>query len=441
MPKLAVISLGCAKNLVDTEIMLAQLVRAHWELTDDFSAAELILINTCGFIETAKEESINRILEMAEYKNPQVGACRKLIVAGCLVRRYAKELAEEITEVDYWIGLGELGEIAELIEEEARRGQAAPNNTPFLNEANLPRLQVTLPHTAYVKIAEGCDHRCAYCAIPIIKGGYQSRSLESILTETRSLVQAGVKEINLIAQDLTMYGRDLTSKTDLSRLITALLQEAEPEWLRLLYLYPSGVTPELLSQIATDSRICNYLDLPVQHINPRILKMMNRHDPPELILERLAMIRRLVPGIVLRSTMIVGFPTETEAEFEELLQFVKTAPFEHLGVFAYSREEETQAFDYQPQVPAEISEERRERLMLAQQENSLRFLRGFVGKELQVLVDKSFAAGKAIARTAWLAPESDGVVYLKNYYGKTGEFVNCRITDSDAYNLYAELIL
>jgi len=440
MPKLAVISLGCAKNLVDTEIILAQLVAANWELTDDFSEAELILVNTCGFIETAKQESINRILEMAEYKEPQNGVCQKLVVAGCLVQRYAQELATELTEVDYWIGLGEIGQITEIINYEARVGQAALASTPFLNEVGLPRLQVTLPHVAYVKIAEGCSHRCAYCAIPLIKGEYRSRSLESILTETATLVAAGVKEINLIAQDLTLYGHDLRPKQNLNQLITGILTEAQPAWLRLLYLYPSGVNLELLEQIATESRICKYLDLPIQHLNQRLLKLMNRLDPPELILEQLALIRRTVPEIVLRSTMIVGFPSETEAEFEELLQFVKTAPFEHLGVFEYSREEDTPAFAYQSQINSEIKAERRQRLMLVQQKNSAVFLSSFLGKEISVLVDRSLPAGKAIGRTAWLAPESDGVVCLENYHGKAGEFVTVRVTGNDSYNLQAEMI-
>lgn len=437
MPKLAVVSLGCAKNLVDTEIMLGQLAGEGWEVTRDFAEAELILINTCGFIEEAKAESIRNILELSEYKKPDRGSCRKLVVAGCLVERYPQELVKELPEVDHWIGLGEIGRIADLIREKPSGPKVG--GTPYLNDENLPRYQVTLSHTAYVKIAEGCNHRCAYCAIPGIKGRFRSRRPESVVREITRLVEAGVREINLIAQDITMYGRDLPEKIDLRKLLERIVTQAKPSWIRLLYAYPSGISRDLLEFIAAEPTICKYLDLPLQHINGRILKLMRRSDPPERIRELLAMIREVVPELTLRTTLIVGFPTETEAEFREMLDFVNEGHFQHLGVFTYSREEGTPAYDYEPQIPEEVKAERKQRLLAAQQPVSARFLAKLVGRELPILIDRVTPDGGAIGRTASLAPDVDGVVYLENYRGKPGEIRLGLITGSDAYNLYAGL--
>jgi ribosomal protein S12 methylthiotransferase len=436
LSKLGIISLGCAKNLVDSEIMLGQLLQAGWELTSDFSAAELILINTCGFIESAKTESIQQILEMAEYKKPGVGICRYLAVAGCLVQRYAAQLVQDLPEVDFWIGLGEIGEITAKIKQ--KQLQALPVlKTPFLNENNLPRFQATLQHTAYVKIAEGCNHWCAYCAIPLIKGKFRSRSLNSIIREVRQLVAAGVKEINLIAQDLTLYGRDLTPATSLTVLLETIIAEAKPEWIRLLYAYPSGINLPLLKLIAREPSICKYLDLPLQHINARILKLMNRPDGPQQVREKLELIRKTVPQLVLRTTLIVGFPSETEAEFNELLQFVKATRFEHLGVFKYSREEQTAAYSMQPQIKETVKGRREKAILEAQQGISAQYLAGLAGREELVLVDQVWEDGRAVGRSQGFAPDVDGVIYLEGYRGLPGEIVRCRITGSDEYNLSA----
>jgi ribosomal protein S12 methylthiotransferase len=436
LSKLGIVSLGCAKNLVDSEIMLGQLLQSGWELTSDYSVAELILVNTCGFIESAKTESIQQILEMAEYKKPGVGKCRHLVVAGCLVQRYAAELAQDLPEVDYWVGLGEIGEI------NAKINQGQPKalpviKAPFLNESDLPRFQATLKHTAYVKIAEGCNHCCAYCAIPVIKGGFHSRSRSSIVREVKQLVASGVREINLIAQDLTMYGRDLTPSINLKALLETIIAEARPEWIRLLYAYPSGIDRALLELIAREPSICKYIDLPLQHINARILKLMNRPDGPQQLWEKLELIRNMIPKLVLRTTLIVGFPSETEAEFKELLQFVQTARFEHLGVFNYSREEQTAAYQMQPQIKEAVKERRKNTILEAQQAISAQYLAGMVGGNELVLVDQVLENGRSVGRSQGFAPDVDGVVYLEGYRGAAGQIVRCRIIGSDAYNLSA----
>jgi ribosomal protein S12 methylthiotransferase len=439
MPKLAVISLGCAKNLVDTEIMLGQLAGPDWEITQDLAGAELILINTCGFIGPAKEESVNAILEAVEYKKPEQGNCRTLAVAGCLVQRYADDLARQIPEVDYWIGLGEFQQIAAILKEPARGKVAAKLEAPFLNDAGLPRYRVTLPHTAYVKIADGCDHCCSYCAIPIIKGGFRSRRPEAIVAEVKELVRGGVREINLIAQDITMYGRDLAQPSKLAELLRRMISEAGPEWIRLLYAYPAGIDDELLQLMAKEPSICKYLDLPLQHINARILKLMNRVDPPEVIRAKLRKIREVVPEIALRTTFITGFPSESEAEFREVLDFVAEGHFNHMGAFAYSREEGTAAYRMKGLPPKRLRERRRDALLVAQQPVSERFLAAQVGRTQKMLIDRILPDGRAVGRSQGLAPEIDGVVYLEGYKGESGVIIETTITGNDAYNLFAKI--
>lgn len=438
MAKIAVTSLGCAKNLVDTEIMLGQLTEAGWEVTSEFQAAELILVNTCGFIGPAKEESINEILKMAEYKKPEHGSCRKLVVAGCLVQRYAADLIRELPEVDLWLGLGQIGEIANLVKGSGQSKGPDLTAPPFLNEANLPRWQATLKHTTFIKIAEGCSHNCAYCAIPIIKGKFRSVGPDSIIDEVKRMVDQGVKEFNLIAQDLTMYGRDLEPKANLEGLLEKLVIQAKPSWIRLLYAYPSGIDLGLLKLIAGEPSICSYLDLPVQHINGRILKLMNRTENPERLREKFALIKENVPEIVLRTTLIVGFPSETEAEFEELVDFIGEGLFQHAGVFAYSREEGTKSFSFRPQIGAKVKERRREILLKEQEKISKQFLAGQIGKKTVVLIDKILPDGRGVCRSSAFAPEVDGVIYLEQTGHQPGEFVNARITGSDTYNLTAK---
>jgi ribosomal protein S12 methylthiotransferase len=437
MPKVAVVSLGCAKNLVDTEIMLGQLMDGGYELTQNFAEAELILVNTCGFIQTAKEESIHHILEMAGYKDPKQGRCSKLVVAGCLVQRYAAELALEIPEVDHWIKLAEIGSVIDLMKESDRK-HPKNNDLPFLNNQNLRRYQVTLPHTTYVKIAEGCNHCCSYCAIPLIKGRFRSRHMEAIVNETVALVNSGVQEINLIAQDITMYGRDMPGSTSLKDLLAQIIREANPHWIRLLYAYPTGIDNELLEFIAAQPTICKYLDIPLQHINSRILRMMNRPDSPEQIVKLLNRIKSAIPGIVLRSTFIVGFPSESDGEFQELMDFISEGYFQHVGVFTYSVEEGTAAFGYKPKVKEAVKQARRNRLLDAQRPISARFLKSLTGRQCEILIDKVLLDGTMVGRTPFLAPEVDGVVYCKNFSGNPGEFKQSKILQSDEYNLWAE---
>jgi len=443
--KLGVISLGCSKNLVDTEIMMGQLIKAGWEYTTEFAQAELILVNTCGFIETAKAESVQHILEMAEYKQPGKGVCRTLIVAGCLVQRYCKELSTDIPEVDLWLGLAEIDKILDFLQAEQKIRVSAlatkGSNGTFLNNQNLPRFQATLHHTAYVKIAEGCDHYCSYCAIPLIKGRYCSRTLNSILTEVKDLVDKGVREINLIAQDISGYGKDLIPRSNLTDLLEHIITLGKPSWIRLLYAYPKGIESSLLQLMARESSICKYIDLPLQHINSRILKLMNRPESTQMIKEKLAMIRQIVPEIALRTTFIVGFPSETEAEFSELLEFVAENKFDHVGVFSYSREEGTKAYDIQPQIEEEIKQERRERILAEQQKISTNLLKRQLRQEQVILIDQVLNNGTAVGRTERLAPDVDGVVYLQNYQGKPGSFVRGLMVDSDEYNLKAQEIL
>jgi ribosomal protein S12 methylthiotransferase len=440
LPKLAVVSLGCAKNLVDTEIILGQLVKGGWQVTDNFTEAELILVNTCGFLDSAKQESIQQIMEMAEYKKPGKGVCQQFIVSGCLVQRYAKELKKAIPEVDYWVGLGEIGAITRILQNPSLKSEVLETSPPFLNNENLPRYQVTANHTSYVKIAEGCNHCCSYCAIPLIKGGFRSRSADSIVKEIIQLVQSGVKEINLIAQDITMYGWDLAPAVNLPFLLKRIISEANPPWIRLMYAYPTGIDEDLLNLIATEPSICRYLDLPLQHINSRILKMMNRPHAAENLRLQIGKIRKIVPEIVLRTTFIVGFPSESQADFLELLSFVEEGHFQHVGVFPYSREEGTPAFCYRPRSREETKLRRQELLMEAQQKISADFLLRQVNREQLILIDQVLPEGGAIGRTQAFAPEIDGVVYLDQYRGKPGQFTKGLIVSSGKYDLKAKEI-
>ena len=338
------------------------------------------------------------------------------------------------------MGQGEINQLNQVLKEPSLKHDAQLNQEPFLNDEGLPRFQVTLSHTTYVKIAEGCNHHCSYCAIPGIKGKFRSRQPQAIVAEVAKLVAAGVKEINIIAQDITMYGRDLEPQSSLTDLLKQVIKVAQPPWLRLLYAYPAGLETELLDLIAAQPSICKYLDLPIQHINDRLLRLMNRHDPAELIKAKLAAIRAKVPGIVLRTTLIAGFPGETEAEFNEALSFVKAGYFEHLGVFSYSREENTPAYSLKPQLSEELKAKRLSKLFTAQQANVTRFLKAQVGMEQKVLIDRVLADGNAVGRTQSFAPESDGVVIVANFQGIAGEFIPVLITGHDGYNLLAKEI-
>jgi ribosomal protein S12 methylthiotransferase len=423
------ISLGCPKNQVDAEQMLGVLAGSGFELTSEQSDADVIVVNTCGFIESAKEESIEAVLEAAKMKKK--GNCKTLIVAGCLAQRYKEELLRELPEADVVIGTGEISRIGEICKTAlGGKGRALAVSTPAM-VYGLPRVSTTPRHYRYLKIAEGCSNRCSYCAIPIIRGNFTSRPFRSIIDEARKLADEGAKELILLAQDSTGY-RD--GEADLPRLLRALAKVRGVEWVRLMYAYPGRISGELMAVMAEEEKICRYLDIPIQHFDDAVLKAMNRRGTSEDIRQTIDLLRKRVPGIALRTSLIVGFPGETEAAFKRLLAFVKEAEFEHLGVFTYSPEEGTAACGLKPRVPVEAAEERLDRVMKAQAKISLRKNRALIGARRRVLID-GMEDMALIGRLPSQAPEIDGVVYLSETEAGPGEFVDVTITDAREYDL------
>lgn len=423
------VSLGCPKNQVDAEQMLGMLARSGFEITSDQTEADVIVVNTCGFIESAKEESIEAILDAARMKKQ--GKCAKVIIAGCLAQRYREDLLSELPEADAVIGTAEIGRISEICE------QALLGNKRVLEVSSpamvygLPRLSTTPLHYRYLKIAEGCGNRCSYCAIPLIRGNFTSRPYESILDEARGLAHEGAKELILLAQDSTAY-RD--GEADLPMLLQALTRIQGVEWVRLMYAYPGRISPALMSVMATEEKICKYLDIPVQHFDDKVLAAMNRRGTSEEIRKTIELLRKRVPGIALRTSLIAGFPGETEAAFKRLLAFVKEAEFEHLGVFAYSPEEGTAAFDLKARVPADVSADRLDRIMKAQAKISLKKNKALIGTRQRALVD-GMEDLALVSRLQTQAPEIDGVVYLSETEARPGEFIEVTITDATEYDL------
>lgn len=423
------VSLGCPKNQVDAEQMLGMLARSGFEITSDQTEADVIVVNTCGFIESAREESIEAILDAARMKKQ--GKCAKVIIAGCLAQRYREDLLSELPEADAVIGTAEIGRISEICE------QALLGNKRVLEVSSpamvygLPRLSTTPLHYRYLKIAEGCGNRCSYCAIPLIRGNFTSRPYESILDEARGLAHEGAKELILLAQDSTAY-RD--GEADLPMLLQALTRIQGVEWVRLMYAYPGRISPALMSVIAAEEKICKYLDIPVQHFDDKVLAAMNRRGTSEEIRKTIELLRKRVPGIALRTSLIAGFPGETEAAFKRLLAFVKEAEFEHLGVFAYSPEEGTAAFDLKARVPADVSADRLDRIMKAQAKISLKKNKALIGTRQRALVD-GMEDLALVSRLQTQAPEIDGVVYLSETEARPGEFIEVTITDATEYDL------
>ncbi|MBR6342468.1 MAG: 30S ribosomal protein S12 methylthiotransferase RimO [Selenomonadaceae bacterium] len=439
--KAGFISLGCAKNLVDTEIMLGILQDHGIELTTNPADADILIVNTCAFIQSAKEESITTLLSMADYK--ETGRCRALIVAGCLGQRYGQELLDELPEADAIIGTGAWNRIMEAVDETIRGRRVIITEGEIIYDAKMPRIRTTPPYTAYVKIAEGCDNRCAFCAIPLIRGRYISRTVEDICAEVHALVGQGVKEINLIAQDTTNYGHDLYGKPSLARLLKEIVKEPKLKWVRILYCYPRFFTDELIETIAAEPKICNYVDLPLQHAHDAVLKRMRRPDTRAEIEALLERIRKGIPGVAIRSTFIVGYPGETEEEFETLKNFLLEQRFDHVGIFTYSREEDTPAYDLPDQVSEEVMQERYHELMsinsmISQQKNEeLR------GRELEALVvarDEdvpNIVAGRSYRE----APEVDGLVYIEGDDGsEIGDMMRVRVVDGFVDDVAAERI-
>jgi len=423
------ISLGCPKNQVDAEQMLGVLSGSGFEVTADQAEADVIVVNTCGFIESAKDESIEAILDAAKMK--KVGKCRALIVAGCLAQRYSTELRKELPEADAIIGTAEIGRIGEICSR-ALGGEAPVTrvSAPKL-VFGLPRVSTTPRHYRYLKIAEGCSNRCSYCAIPIIRGNFASRPAASVLDEARTLADDGAKEIVLLAQDSTGY-RD--GSTDLPALLKKLTRIRSIRWVRLMYAYPGRISDELMAVMADEEKICKYLDIPVQHIDDAVLAAMNRKGSSRDIRRTIEKLRKRVPGIALRTSLITGFPGETDASFKRLMTFIREAEFEHLGAFTYSPEEGTPAVLLQKQLPPEVALERLDLVMKAQAKISLKKNKELVGSMRTVLVD-GMEDDVLFGRTQAQAPEIDGVVYLSETEAHPGEFIEVTITDATEYDL------
>ena len=440
---LGYISLGCAKNLVDTEVMLGALQDNGYEITEELEKAEIIIINTCTFIEKAKEESINTILEAGQYK--QYGDCKGLIVAGCLSQQYQEELFTEIPEIDALIGTGSWNRIMEAVEAIQQRICIMDSMTNMYDEG-MPRMMTTPDYSAYVKISEGCNNGCTFCIIPKVRGAYRSRSMESIEREVQQLAEAGVKEVVLIAQDTTYYGADLNHGTPLlSELLKRLAKIEGIEWIRMLYLYPKHFSDELLETIMTEPKVCKYIDMPLQHINNTVLQRMNRKDTRENIVALLHKIRNRSEHITLRTSLIVGFPGETEEQFQELADFVKDIRFDHMGVFTYSQEDGTPAGVMDEQIPEEVKEERYHTLMAIQaqvSEEHNRDLEGTIHQGLIEAIDE-VEPGKFLARgrLQMQAPDVDGNMYVEDVTGLSeGDIVTVKVSQGFAYDVVVETV-
>lgn len=427
--KIGVVSLGCVKNRVDTEQMLAVLTRAGHTLTPDPAEADILIVNTCGFIDPAKEESIQTILEMAGYK--RAGRCKKLIVTGCLAQRYGDALLSDMPEIDALLGVSQYEQIAQAVDE-ALAGGRPDYRARRWEMPECGRVLTTPGYSAYVRIGEGCDNRCAYCAIPLIRGGYRSRDEQAILREARDLAAAGAKELILISQDTTRYGRD--NGRSLAGLIRQAAELPGVEWLRVLYMYPDETPLSLLEEMARHDNVCKYLDLPLQHASDRLLRAMNRRGAIREAEELLRRAREM--GFTLRTTFIVGFPGETEADFEELMDFTRRVRFDRMGAFAYSAEEGTPGAAMPDQVPEEIKQQRLDRLMALQAQISRELNEARVGSRCRVLVT-GFEDGLYTGRSAMEAPDSDGVIYFTAERElDAGEFVPVKIVRADTYDLY-----
>lgn len=434
--KVGFVSLGCSKNLIDTEMAIGLFKRNNFEIVNDVEKAEIIIVNTCGFIESAKQEAINTILEMAEYK--EKGTCKYLVVMGCLVQRYKKELQKALPEVDLFIEINDYGsywdKILELLDEEEKPDTI--NNLCYMD-----RVISTGNKTAYLKIAEGCSNRCTYCAIPYIRGPYVSRPMEEVLEEAKKLATAGIKELIVIAQDTTRYGEDLYGESKLSDLLNELCKIDSFEWIRFLYAYPESITDELIQTVKNNPKICNYFDIPIQHISDSVLRRMNRRTTGKQIEELINKIKKQIPDVILRTSLIVGFPGETEEDFNKLYEFVKKGYFDKLGVFTYSKEDGTPAARLKEQIHPATKKKRYNLIMSVAKDISAEKLKSYIGKEYNVLVeDTTFDHKFCVGRSYMDIPDTDGMVIIKDCDAKlVGEFVNCKVTAVNNYDLIAKI--
>src|SRR5579872_6559941 len=440
--KIGFVRLGCPKNLVDTEVMMGQLTSGGHELTPHPSDADVIVVNTCSFIDPAKQESIDTILEMAEYK--KTGRAQKLIVAGCLVERYRGEIQKSLPDVDALVGTNELERITALCEGVEPKAKSLD---AYLYHDATPRVLSTPKHYAYIKIAEGCDHPCTFCVIPQYRGNFRSRRFESVISEATRLFSQGVREINLIGQDTTCYGEDFGLKDGLAQLLARLAQieTAQEKWVRFLYAYPNKVTQKLLDTIAEHDALVKYIDMPLQHASANVLKRMKRGANGDIFLKLLERIRRTIPGVAIRTSFIVGFPGETDADFDELCQFVQAAKFDRLGVFSYSDEDTSKSFDLDAKVDARTIYNRKRHLMSLQRKISRAKNRTLIGQEFQVLVEGPTEDSELVweARLATQAPDIDGVCYISDPGEsplRAGEMRTMRMIEAHDYELTGELI-
>ena len=453
--KIGFVSLGCPKNLVDSEVMMGLSQQGGHTLTSNPADADVLVVNTCAFIDSAKEESVNTILELAEFKKH--GNCKRLVVTGCLGERYRDELKAQIPEIDAVLGTGDVPEIVVVIEGSASGKRIpltlVPNQSPipnpqslptYLYDAETPRVFATPRHFAYIKVAEGCDYKCSFCIIPTLRGHYRSRPVETIVREARSLAARGVREVILISQDTTFYGRDLNEGAALPRLLRELNGVEGIDWIRLLYLYPTTITDEILDAMAECEKVCKYIDLPLQHAADAVLRRMKRPGTGKIYEKLLARIRARVPGVSLRTTLIVGFPGETEDEFAQLCAFIRRVGFDHVGVFTYSHEEGTTAYDLPDDVPAAVKTKRRNRLMAEQKRLVARAQKKRIGSRVQVMVDGPSPEHELVwrGRLAGQAPDIDPVVYLTEadpYLLRPGALLEAEIVGAREYDLVARL--
>ncbi|MDA3814726.1 MAG: 30S ribosomal protein S12 methylthiotransferase RimO [Candidatus Cloacimonetes bacterium] len=424
MKKFAIISLGCSKNLVDSEVFAYITESAGYALTEDLQEAEVIIVNTCGFIIDAKEESISTILEAEVYKAS--GKCKKLIVTGCLVKRYFEDIKNSFPEIDEIIQLKDFSAFKNV----------------FGTSTKEDRKLLTLPHFAYLRVSDGCNNHCSYCAIPAIRGALNSVPIEKLVNSTKSLVAAGVREIIITAQDTAQYGVDIYGEQKLPELLQKLNDIKDLDWIRILYLHPAHITSEIIDVIAKFPKVCKYFEIPIQHINNEILGSMNRKVTKERILEIILEIRVKIPDAVIRTTLITGYPGETEEKFTELKDFIKEMKFERLGAFAYSREEDTPAYDLGPQISEEVAEQRKDEIMQIQQDISEEFLAGLVGKKIKVIIDKkSIEEGFLFeGRSYFDSPEIDGVVFIMEGKASIGDIIEVEIIDAWEYDLIGKIV-
>ena len=438
--KIGMVSLGCPKNLVDSEVMLGLIREKQLEITNDPAEADLIIVNTCGFIESAKEESINTVLQMAEYKKN--GSCKYLVMTGCLGQRYADELFESMPEVDAIVGTDSFTDIGWVIDQ-VLLGKRL-KHLQKLESKNVtipPRMLTTPTYMAYLKIAEGCDNCCSYCIIPQLRGPYTSRHYDEVMAEAKALADSGIKELIVVAQDTTLYGKDTTGKLLLPQLLRDLNALEGIQWIRVMYLYPNNFTDELIEAFATLDKVCKYIDIPLQHASDRLLSSMNRYDTRAQVEELLAKLRTRIPGITIRTTFIVGFPGETDEDFAELLDFVEKQRFENAGVFQYSQEEGTVAGAMENQIAPEIKENRYHELMALQAGISEDIHREREEAELEVIVEGFDEDNLAYGRSTHEAPDIDGTIFIENAEGlKVGDMVRVRILQGFTYEMVAERI-